>query len=401
MSNGAAWGRFDDINAGTALRFSRAQRELVATEPAQVPLVLAEVDRASSEGLWSFGYVSYEAAAGLDATLAVHPPLDGLPLVWFGIADRADRVPLVEPSAGRGYDIGRWDCRWSRDEHRLAVQNVHDQIAAGETYQCNLTTRLDATFDGGLDSFYGDLAHAQGGSYNAYLDTGRFVVASASPELFFETQDDRILLRPMKGTAPRGNSHAHDDWIASQLRASAKERAENIMIVDLIRNDVARVAVVGGVSVTALCRVERYRTVHQMTSDVVARLRPDAGLLDIFSALFPCGSVTGAPKARTMALIRELEPTPRGVYCGAVGVVAPYGTRNRLRFNVAIRTLVADRARGIATYGTGGGITWDSVATAEYDELQAKTAVLTAATSRGSSGGMPVDIGHLSRSGQP
>lgn len=180
----------------------------------------------------------------------------------------------------------------------------------------------------------------------------------------------------MKGTARRGRTPVEDAENLARLCGSEKERAENIMIVDLVRNDVARLARTGSVAVPWLCRAEQYETVHQLTSEVTARLRPDVGTAEIFRALFPCGSVTGAPKPRTMQLIRELEEGPRGVYCGAVGMVAPVGSPFRARFNVAIRTVLVDRDEGAATYGTGGGITWDSDPAAEYAELITKAAIL-------------------------
>ncbi|WP_190813975.1 aminodeoxychorismate synthase component I [Saccharopolyspora pogona] len=378
-----AWARFDDLRAGVACSFPEVAYDLVATRPEHVPDVLAEVEHASRKGWWAFGFVAYEAAAGLDPSLLVHEPADGLPYAWFAIAPAPERAPLMRSHQRRSYRVGGWRYEWGPDEHRRAVEAVRGYIAAGDTYQCNLTTWLTAEIEGDLPQLYADLARAQGGAYNAYVDTGRFAIASASPELFFETRGDRLLMRPMKGTARRGSSEAEDREVVALLRSSEKERAENIMIVDLVRNDVARLAVTGGVSVTALCRAERYETVHQLTSDVTARLRPEVDLVDIFRALFPCGSVIGAPKARTMEIIRELEPGPRGAYCGAVGVVAPVGSRVRARFNVAIRTLVADRDRGRATYGTGGGITWDSRADAEYAELQPKAAVLAASPGSG------------------
>ncbi|MCE0768470.1 aminodeoxychorismate synthase component I [Pseudonocardia kujensis] len=372
------WARVDDLVAGAARLFPRAEAELVARRPAEVAEVLDEVERRTDAGWWAFGMVTYEAAAGLDPTLVTREPVDGLPLAWFGLTREAQAVPVVAHGARSPYAAGPWVAEWDAAAHRAAVGTVRERIAAGETYQCNLTTRLTATVSGDLTQLYRDLALGQRGAYHAYLDTGRFVVASASPELFLETRGDRILVRPMKGTAPRGRTTEEDDEAVARLRGSAKERAENIMIVDLMRNDLARLARPGTVTVPRLLGTERYPTVHQLTSDVTARLRPGVGLTETFRALFPCGSVTGAPKARTMRLIREVEASPRGVYCGAIGVVAPAGHPVRARFSVAIRTVVVDRERGTATYGTGGGVTWDSEPAAEYAELRAKARVLDA-----------------------
>lgn len=371
--------RFDDLRAGQAWVFPAPARELIATKPEDVLPVLAEVEQATADGWWAYGFVAYEAAPGVDPGLAVHEAVDGLPLAWFGISAEPARQPLICHPAPNSYRITTpWQLQWTADVHRQRVETVHSWIAAGETYQCNLTTRLTGSLSGDPLACYADLALAQGGSYNAYLEVlGRFVVASASPELFFEIRGDELFMRPMKGTARRGDTAAEDAALVAALRASPKERAENIMIVDLVRNDLSRISTTGGVRVHSLCDVEQYKTVHQLTSDVSARLKPKTDLAEVFRALFPCGSVTGAPKRRTMQLIRELEDGPRGVYCGAIGMVAPAGAPTCARFNVAIRTLLIDRESGIATYGTGGGITWDSDPAAEYAELQAKTAVLT------------------------
>ncbi|MFR9805355.1 aminodeoxychorismate synthase component I [Pseudonocardia sp. RS010] len=374
--SGAARGRVDDLVAGTARLFRHARAELVAWRPEEVAGVLDEVERRSAAGWWAFGMVAYEAASGLDPTLVTREPVEGLPLVWFGLTRTAEPVPVVAPGERPSSATVPWSTEWDEAAHRAAVGTVRERIAAGETYQCNLTTRLAAPFAGDPTQLYRDLALGQRGAHHALLDLGRFVVASASPELFFETRGDRILMRPMKGTAPRGRTTAEDAEAVARLRGSAKERAENVMIVDLVRNDLARLAVPGTVTVPSLLGVERYPTVHQLTSDVTARLRPGVGLTETFRALFPCGSVTGAPKARTMELIREVEASPRGVYCGAIGVVAPPGHPVRARFSVAIRTVVVDRERGTATYGAGGGVTWGSEPAAEYAELQAKARVL-------------------------
>ncbi|GAA3165025.1 aminodeoxychorismate synthase component I [Blastococcus jejuensis] len=378
MSSSAAWARFDDLVSGTALLFSPPHRVLTARRPEDVVPVLAEVDRATARGDWAFGYVSYEAASGLDPTLAVSTgsPEDP-PLSWFGLCRPPAQVAPVDRPA-RNAPAAAWAPGWSADEHARAVARVRDYIAAGETYQVNLTDRLRTRLDGDLREWYAGLALAQRGASNAYLDLGRHVIASASPELFFDWTGDRLRTRPMKGTATRGRTTATDREQAHRLRTSDKERAENLMIVDLLRNDVARVAEVGTVDVPELFALERYPTVWQLTSEITARTRPDVDLVDVFRALFPCGSVTGAPKTRTMQLIRDLESGPRGVYCGAIGLVAPPGAPFRARFNVAIRTAVIDRATETAVYGAGGGITWDSDPAAEHAELLAKAAVLTA-----------------------
>jgi para-aminobenzoate synthetase/4-amino-4-deoxychorismate lyase len=379
---GGPWARFDDLRAGTAVRCPPPHRVLVAERPEEVLDVLAEVERATDAGQWAFGYVAYEAATGLDARLAVHgsTPM-GMPLVWFGLCD--EPVPVLPLEAAGPTDVGaaataRWQPTWTPTGHAQDVREIRKRIAAGDTFQCNLTVRMSGCVAGDPFLLYRDLALGQRGAYNAYLDLGRFAVASASPELFFERRGDNVLLRPMKGTARRGRHRDEDRRLAGELRASTKEQAENVMIVDLMRNDIGRVAEVGSVDVPALFTVERYETVFQLTSDVTARLPPRTGLVELFRALFPCGSVTGAPKASSMEIIRSLEPDPRGVYCGAIGLVGPPGAPVRARFSVAIRTAVVDTSSGEAVYGTGGGITWGSEAAAEHAEVLAKAAVLAA-----------------------
>ena len=377
------WARFDDLQADTALLFPKALEVLVAKRPADVVAVLQAVERVTDAGRWAYGFVSYEAAAALDPSLAVHQlQPDSPPLVWFGVTDAPEPVPPIGATAAdcSPPDLESWGAHWrptwTQDQHSRAVGRILGRIARGDTYQCNLTVRMRGRVPDDPLELYRHMALAQRGAYNAYLDLGRFVIASASPELFIQRSGDELLLRPMKGTASRGRTLTEDRQQALVLRTSAKERAENIMIVDLIRNDAARVSQVGGVRVRDLCEVERYETVLQLTSTVSAQLRPGVGLAELFRALFPSGSVTGAPKVSTMALIRELEPTPRGVYCGAIGFVAPPDAAVRARFNVAIRTAVLDRALGSAEYGVGGGITWSSDPHAEHREVVTKTAVL-------------------------
>jgi para-aminobenzoate synthetase/4-amino-4-deoxychorismate lyase len=357
---------------------------LVASTADQVPAVLAQVQAATEAGWWAFGYVGYEAAPGLDDSLVVAPrPAataddDVLPLAWFGICPPptvADYLPL--PDTRGDYRTGRWTPAWSPAAYRRAVDSVQQAIAAGETYQCNLTTHLRCRLSGDAERFYDDLIHAQRCRYGTYLQLGRHAILSASPELFFEWSPDRLITRPMKGTARRGRTTREDENLAAALLCSPKERAENVIVVDLLRNDLGKIAETGTVQVPRLLNLERYETVWQLTSDVVGTARPDVALPDVFRALFPCGSVTGAPKAATMRLIRDTEAGPRGIYCGAIGFVAPPAGPHRARFSVAIRTAVIDRQTGCCEYGVGSGITWDSDPALEYAELQAKTAILS------------------------
>jgi para-aminobenzoate synthetase/4-amino-4-deoxychorismate lyase len=361
--------------------------QLVATSADEVVAVLSAVDQAAAEGWWAAGFVSYEAASGLDEALTTLPSPGGLPLAWFCLFRAAHDVEAVAParpsvpsaSSVPPYAVGPWRADWDEQAYASAVEAVRGRIGAGDTYQCNLTMRLRSEVSGDLPAFYRDLVLAQRGTHNAFVDTGRFVVASASPELFFEWAGGTLTAKPMKGTSVRGRWAEEDLARASALAGSAKDRAENVMIVDLVRNDLGKLAETGSVRVPALFDLERYETLWQLTSTVTARPRAGTTLAEVFGALFPCGSVTGAPKASTMALIAELEEGPRGVYCGAIGVVAPPGAAFRARFNVAIRTVVVDRASGEATYGTGGGVTWGSDPSAEHAEALAKAAVLEAA----------------------
>ena len=370
--------RFDDVAAGRSLQFGRAERVISAHHPEQVRPALAAVEAAVAGGSWAFGMVAYEAAAGLDPDARVRAPQEGLPLVWFGIAEAPDEqvLPLT---TGEGFEVAPWVPDWSATEYAQRVDAVRAAIAEGETYQCNLTTRLRSAFAGDAFGLYGELAHRQRGAHHAFLDLGRYTVVSASPESFLTWEDGWLRAAPMKGTAARGRSPEQDRAAREALLASEKDRAENVMIVDLLRNDLARVCEPGSVQVTDLLRAEEYPTLWQLTSSVQGRARPGTRLAGMLEALFPCGSITGAPKLSTMGLIAELEDAPRGAYCGALGYLAP-GPEPRASFNVAIRTVVIDGEDGSAVYGAGGGVTWASTAEGEYEELLVKAAVLPTGT---------------------
>ena len=350
------------------LHFARLGEVVTAVAPAEVAPALAKVEAAVSEqGLHAAGYMAYEAAAAYD--LSVHPPLaDASPLLWFGLYAAAETVSLPAPSAS--CQLSEWRPSLSVTDFRHAVGRIKAYIAAGHTYQVNLTFPLQSEFHGDPWTLFQQLVAQQAGCA-AYLDTGRFVICSVSPELFVRRAGEMLLSRPMKGTSQRGRTLAEDRTRMAWLQQSEKDRAENLMIVDMIRNDMGRIAEVGTVRVPHLFAAERYPTLLQMTSTVTARTRRSWS--EIMAAMFPCASVTGAPKIRTMQIIRELEPEARGVYTGAIGFLSPSGEG---QFNVAIRTLVLDRQTGQARYGVGSGIVWDSQADAEYEECLLKAAVV-------------------------
>ena len=368
--------RFDDLSgAEPSFRLVEPVGVLEARRPAEVPTVVDAAEAAAARGLWVAGMVTYEAAPGLDPALRVRTRTEGdpfaeLPLAWFALFEARQETTLpAPPEEPSPPPASAWTPSIGREAYDAAIERIHDHIAAGDTYQVNLTLRLRASVAGDPKGLYRDLCYAQRGAYSAYLDLGRYRVLSASPELFFRIDGSTVATKPMKGTAPRGRWLAEDEEIRARLRGSIKERAENAMIVDLLRNDLARVARVGSVRWSDVFEAERFETVWQLTSTVSAELRQGRSLRDVFGALFPSGSVTGTPKVRTMQLIADLEDSPRGAYCGTVGYLAPTGaTGPRARFNVVT---------GIAEYGVGGGITWDSRANAEYDEVVTKARVLT------------------------
>ncbi|HEY4722495.1 MAG TPA: aminodeoxychorismate synthase component I, partial [Anaerolineae bacterium] len=267
--------------------------------------------------------------------------------------------------------LGEWTATVPWAAYERSIDAIRNYIADGKTYQVNYTYRLHAPFHGDPWNFFLTLAHRQPVGYAAYVDTGRHVICSASPELFFQLSGRDLRSKPMKGTAARGRTLAEDRANMQWLQHSEKNRAENVMIVDMVRNDMGRIAEIGSVDVPSLFAIERYPTVLQMTSTVTSRTA--APLIDILRALFPCASITGAPKVRTMKIIAELETTPRGVYTGCIGYLAP---GREARFNVAIRTVTIDRDIDQAEYGVGGGIVWDSDAADEYRECEIKMRVL-------------------------
>jgi para-aminobenzoate synthetase/4-amino-4-deoxychorismate lyase len=324
-----------------------------------------------SRGLHAAGFVSYEAAPAFDRALRVREAV-GFPLLWFGLFPAMDTIALPRHEGLRLERDAPWQPSVTAGEYAAVIDRLRKAIAAGETYQVNYTFRLQQPAGGDPWNLFEDLVAAQQPPYAAFVETERYAICSASPELFFELQGRRIVSRPMKGTMARGRWYAEDQSRAAELAASEKDRAENAMIVDMMRNDLGRIARVGSVQVSELFRVERYPTLWQMTSCVSAETI--AGLAEIFTAMFPCASITGAPKANTMRIIAAQETSPRRVYTGSIGMLAP---GRRAQFNVAIRTVLIDKARRQAEYGVGGGVVWDSTPQGEYDECLLKARILT------------------------
>ncbi|OFV91883.1 MAG: hypothetical protein A3G76_07000 [Acidobacteria bacterium RIFCSPLOWO2_12_FULL_65_11] len=369
-------------------------RIVEAWRPDQVADALRQTETsATSRGCHAVGFLRYEAGAAF--ALDVHPAgraAPDLPLVWFALFDQAGIREVGRPAGAESYELGSLAPSIDRESFASRFQQIRRHIADGNTYQVNYTFGLRGDFRGEPRSLFADLVAAQRARYSAFIRFGRHAICSASPELFFRRDPDTVRLkpdttkaaeaaeaasmwtlttRPMKGTARRGRTTEEDAAEAERLRTSPKERAENVMVVDMMRNDLGRIAQAGSVEVPALFTLEAYPNVWQLTSTVTART--EARLDEIFAALFPSASVTGAPKIRTMQIIRSLEPGPRGIYTGAIGYLAPDG---RAQFNVAIRTAVIDLHAGLLDFGVGSGIVWDSDREREYEECLLKGSIL-------------------------
>jgi para-aminobenzoate synthetase/4-amino-4-deoxychorismate lyase len=354
---------------GQWLYFTQPQQVIQARAVNEVLPALQRIQTLVEEKRWhAAGFLSYEAAPAFDEALETKAA-DDFPLLWFGLYAAPRVVSLPQPASPK--PALTWSPSVDRQTYADAIAQIKEYIASGYTYQVNYTMRLRAPFEASPWEFFLHLAQHQN-NHAAYLDTGRWVIASASPEQFFTLKGETITCRPMKGTMPRGRTMREDQEQAQRLKDSEKNRAENVMIVDMIRNDLSRIARVGSVRVPELFVAEKYPTLWQMTSTITAVT--GAPLTEIFKALFPCASITGAPKVSTMKIIAALETTPRYIYSGSIGFMAP---ERRASFNVAIRTAWIDRHTRSIEYGTGGGIVWDSTSADEYAEALLKTRVLT------------------------
>lgn len=369
LLDSCAAGRFS-----VSWRFSGHVSTLSAMTNDQVLPVLAKATAATVQGLYAVGCVAYEAAHALNPHLPVLSPQEGLPLAWFALFRERHAVPAAEGLAKGNIALPQLEPDSPRTDYDIAISRIHDAIERGETYQINYTFPLQGVWRGEDPlQLYRSLLESQRPAFGACLAIGSHTIISASPELFFSVADGVITTRPMKGTAFRGRFPTEDQILADQLQQNPKEQAENLMIVDLLRNDLGQIAETGSVSVDNLFGVEQYPTVHQLTSTVSARLLPDVSLAQIFKALFPCGSVTGAPKRRSMEFINQLEQQPRGIYCGAIGYLAPDG---EACFSVAIRSLLLDHRTNRISMGVGSGITWDANPVDEYAECLSKAVFL-------------------------
>lgn len=362
-----------DADSGLWWRFSEPRVALAATRLEEVLPVLREIEeRVNAENLWAAGYISYEAGPAFDNAIHARPP-GALPLVRFGLFE-APQLTRLPPAPRELRPPYRWTATVARNQYDDAIARIRHLIAEGETYQVNYTLRLRAPVVEPPEALFLRAVRANMPRHGAYLDCGRFAICSASPELFFRLDGEALISRPMKGTAGRGLWLAQDEAKAKALASSPKDRAENVMIVDMARNDLGRVCRPGSVQAPELFTLERYPTVWQMTSTVSGRT--SGPVTDILRALFPPASITGAPKARATRIIAELETTPRGIYTGCIGYIAP---GRRARFNVAIRTACFDLSERTVEYGVGGGIVWDSTSEAEYEECLLKARIVTAA----------------------
>lgn len=351
--------------------FTDTIKELKTKDIKEVKHLLAEVEAYQNQGYYAVGYVSYEAAPAFETKFEViDGPLMSEYLLYFTIHESVQTEPI--PLTYKPITLPKtWQELTSAEEYRAAIEHIHHHIRQGDTYQVNYTVQLQQNITADPFAIYNRLVVEQNAHYNAFIQHDDVSIISVSPELFFKKDGDGLTTRPMKGTTNRGLTTETDLKQAQWLAQDQKNRSENMMIVDLLRNDMNRISKIGSENVKSLCLVEQYSTIWQMTSTIETQLLPNSSLGDIFQALFPCGSITGAPKMATMAIIKDVEKQARGVYCGAIGILLPNGPTI---FNVAIRTLQMQGNKAI--YGVGGGITWDSKWEAEYEETKQKSAVL-------------------------
>lgn len=370
-----------DLDQERALLFEAPQQLIACRQPRDVPAALERVESAVRAGQFVAGFMAYEAGYGLLPKLSelAVPSLQEHAL-WFGVfaaprelRGRAVAAWLSERAGSVPASVSPLRFESDRAQYGRDFERIQEHLRAGDTYQVCQSRRASFDVHGSATALFQRLRAAQVTPYSALIDTGEYSLVSLSPELFFRKQGGRVELKPMKGTAAPGKDTAEDAAIAERMRQDPKTRAENVMIVDLLRNDIGRLAKPGSVRVPELFAVERFDSVLQMTSTIVAEVEPELGLGQLMRSLFPSGSVTGAPKLRTMQLIHELEPSARGIFCGSIGFVSP---ENDACFNVAIRSLFVDR-HGQGRLSVGSGVVVDSDCQSEFDECLLKARFLS------------------------
>jgi para-aminobenzoate synthetase/4-amino-4-deoxychorismate lyase len=348
--------------------FSRPLHIITCTDPVNIGRAFDEMEAWLSRGYYLAGYLSYEAGHALEASLMTPAPGD-FPLVRLGCF-RSMTQGIPDHQQGRDFEVTRMALNIDRASYGRNIDRIRDHIAKGDVYQITYCWKHKFDFTGSPMALYDHLRRIQPVPYPAYIEDGPRTILSLSPELFIKKQRDRIITKPMKGTWPRGAGWLADMFAGWQLHHDPKNRAENVMIADLLRNDLGRVA--RQIRVPRLFEVDRYTTLYQMTSTVTGMIDLQVPVRDIFTALFPSGSVTGAPKIRAMGIIRDIEGEPRKIYTGAIGYITP---QRDMFFNVPIRTILLDGGKG--EMGVGGGIVWDSTADGEWAEGHLKANFLT------------------------
>ena len=354
---------FETGPTGSAALFSQPVNMILARQPSEVDAAFDRMDAALNKGYWIAGYLTYELGYAIEPKLLRSMPMDRRqPLLSLGVYECPKEKPTFEDSE---VWFGNFTPEWSAADYHQAFEQVHRYISAGDIYQANLTFPMHAEIHGTSEAIFSKLKQAKRENYRTLVlqETGPDII-SCSPELFFNLdRNGMIETCPMKGTHPRSSDPIKDEELKSFLADDPKNRAENLMIVDLLRNDLSRICRPGSVKVPHLFEIESYSTVHQMTSRIEGQIQTGKNLSDIFRALFPCGSITGAPKIRAMEILNTLEPSARDVYCGSIGWASPDG---RAEFNVAIRTLLLENNFG--QLNVGGGVVYDSTAESEYEE---------------------------------
>ncbi len=373
--------RFEDRLAGEAKVLSGLRQRITARSSAELPAAFAAIQAAQSAGHWIALLLDYELGEWLEPTLQptastaqtrLHPHSRLTALVFDSVAIEKPWDRLVSPSATSEACITAVTASLSRADYFERIHKIKEWIAQGEVYQINSTFALSVSTQGSAQALYRQLANQHPSAHAAFIEDDEQTILSFSPELFLQRRGTALITRPMKGTAPRADDPLEDQRLGQRLQASTKDRAENLMIVDLLRNDLGRIATPGTVIAEPLFSLEAYPSVWTMTSTVQASIAAQTSLEQILRALFPCGSITGAPKIAAMKRIQQTETQPRGLYCGSIGWLAPNGD---FSLNVAIRTLLLNQD-GSGLYHVGGGIVYDSVAALEWDECHWKARIV-------------------------